>query len=140
MTEVEDLINKTLNYGQANGLHSFVNNINELIVIPKINAYIKLKYVKTELEFKCEVLNWLSFYVAPNHWYRYWSLRMMKYINYILNTNFTKEDFEIIYRILGNALHEDLTIKFIESNYDMGVLIQWYEEHYENLQMIKNWA
>ena len=122
MTEIDYLINKTLSYGYANGLHSFVNENNELIVIPKINAYFRLEDVKTTLDFKCKVINWLSYYVAPNHWYRYWSLKMMKYINYILNTNFTKDDFDLIYGRLGNNVHPALTIKFIESNYDMDVL------------------
>lgn len=122
MTEIDYLINKTLTYGYANGLHSFVNENNELIVIPSINAYFRLEDVKTELDFKCKVLNWLSYYVSSNHWNRYWSRKIMKYINYILETNFTKDDFDLIYGRLGNNVHPALTIKFIENNYDMDVL------------------
>lgn len=122
MTEIDYLINKTLTYGYANGLHSFVNENNELIVIPSINAYFRLEDVKTELDFKCKVLNWLSYYASSNHWNRYWSRKIMKYINYILETNFTKEDLDLIYCRLGNNVHPALTIKFIENNYDMNVL------------------
>lgn len=121
-TKVELLVNKTLSYGYEMGLHSFINRENELIVIPRVNAYFRLEDVKTELDFKCKVLNWLSYFCAPNHWYKYWSIRMMLYINYILGTNFTKTDFETIYWRLGNAINEKLTIEFIKSNYDMKLL------------------
>lgn len=120
--DVQKLIDRTLKYGENSGLKSFINEDNELIVIPKINAYFKLKDVETELDFKCKVLNWLSFYASPNHWDKRWSNEIIDYTNFILHTDFSKEDFETIYKHLGNGINNDLTIKFIQSDYDMKVL------------------
>ena len=52
---------------------------------------------------------------------------MLKGINDYLNTNFDFDDMEIIYTYLGNGVNRPLTIAFIESGYDMGV-IERYEE------------
>lgn len=120
--EVQNLINKTLYYGENSGLKSFINEDNELIIIPKINAYFRLENVYTELDFKCKVLNWLSFYASPNHWSKRWSNKIIDYTNFILHTDFSKEDFETIYKHLGNGINNDLTIKFIQNDYDMKVL------------------
>lgn len=120
--DVQNLIDRTFQYGENNGLGSFINEDKELIVIPKINAYFRLEDVETELDFKCKVLNWLSFYASPNHWSKRWSNEIIDYTNFILHTDFSKEDFETIYNHLGNGINNDLTIKFIRSNYDMKVL------------------
>ena len=120
--EVQNLINRTLHYGENSGLKSFINEDNELIVIPKINAYFRLENVYTELDFKCKVLNWLSFYASSNHWSKRWSNEIIDYTNFILHTDFSKEDFDTIYKHLGNAINNDLTIKFIQNDYDMKVL------------------
>lgn len=120
--EVQNLIDRTFQYGENSGLKSFINEDNELIVIPKINAYFRLENVYTELDFKCKVLNWLSFYASSNHWSKRWSNEIIDYTNFILHTDFSKEDFDTIYNHLGNGINNDLTIKFIQSDYDMKVL------------------
>lgn len=120
--EVLNMINKSI--CNPYGLRCFINNIDELIVSPKLNAYFRLADVETELEFKCKCLEWLSFYVANNHWFGHDKERkkIEKFINYILNTKFTHDDYQDIYCRLGNRVNHSLTESFINNNYDMNLL------------------
>lgn len=49
---------------------------------------------------------------------------MIDYINFILNVYFSKEDFETIYKYLGNGINNELTIKFIQGNYNLKILME----------------
>lgn len=120
--QVINMINKSL--ANPCGLRCFINNDDELIVSPKLNAYFRLSDIETELDFKCKVLEWLSFYVANNHWFGHDKERknIEHFINYILGTHFNHDDFQYIYCELGNRVNHQLTISFIESNYDMNLL------------------
>ena len=120
--KVQNLINKTICNPQ--GLRSFINNQNELIVSPKLNAYFRLEDVKTELDFKCKCLEWLSYFVADNHWFGNSKERkkIESFINYILGTDIKHSEFQLIYMRLGNRINHTLTVKFIESNYNIKVL------------------
>lgn len=120
--EVQNLINKSICNPQ--GLETFINNENELIVSPRLNAYFRLEDVETELDFKCKCLEWLSFFIANNHWFGKDKERkkLESFINYILGTNISHDDFQIIYMKLGNRVNHELTIKFVESNYNINLL------------------
>lgn len=120
--EVINMINKALT--NPCDLQCFINNHDELIVSPELNAYFKLEDLETELDFKCKVLEWLSFHVADNHWFDYTEERinLENFINYMLGTHFNHDDFQYIYQELGNRVNHKLTIGFIESNYDMKLL------------------
>lgn len=120
--EVINMINKALT--NPCDLQCFINNHDELIVSPELNAYFRLEDVETELDFKCKVLEWLSFHVADNHWFGYIEERinLEHFINYMLETHFNHDDFQYIYLKLGNSVNHKLTINFIESNYDMNLL------------------
>ena len=117
--EVLNMINKAI--CNPYRLRCFINNQDELIVSPKLNAYFRLEDVETELQFKCKCLEWLSFYVADNHWFGYDAerKRIERFINYMLGTHFSHDDFQYIYCKLGNCVKHTLTIQFIESGYDM---------------------
>lgn len=43
-------------------------------------------------------------------------------INKFLGTDFTREDMKMIYVNLGNAVHHQKTLEFIDSGYDMELL------------------
>ena len=121
--EVQMLINKCV--CNPFRFKVFINNENELIISQKGNVYFRLADVKTELDFKCKVLEWLSYFCADNHWYNEYnhlSNRMESMINYILGTDFTHEEYQTIYCRMGNAIHHQLTIDFINSNYDFKML------------------
>ena len=63
--EVQLLLNKTVM--NPYGFRPFINNINELILDKPLNIYFRLDDIETELDYKCKVLEWVSFYVADNH-------------------------------------------------------------------------
>lgn len=107
---------------------SFINHKNELILIPKTNLYFCLNDVESEFDLKCKVIEWCSRdayktmpYLANRSNLKYQN-NVRKNINIFLKTNFTRNDMELIYSRLGNAVHHQLTIKFVQSNYDMGIL------------------
>ena len=105
------------------GFKPYVNRENEIIFCDRPNTYFRLGDINTELDFQCKVLEWLSFLTADNHWY--WpktGRNMEKLINYLLDTNFTHEDYQYIYVHLGNRVNHDLTIRFIKSGYNIELL------------------
>lgn len=116
-TEVKLLINKLLSLG----LKSFINRNNELILIPKTNLYFRLEDVKTELDFKCKLLEWCS-RDSIKGVSIYWQRKTRNMINYLLDTNFTENNLNMIYCRLGNCVNHNLTVAFIESNYDFNLL------------------
>lgn len=107
---------------------SFINYLNELILVPKTNLYFCLDDVESELDIKCKILEWCSRHAAKSQYYirkkyneEYRS--MVRYrINEYLNTDFNGDQMKLIYQRLGNAINHDLTIKFVKSGYDMNVL------------------
>ena len=100
---------------------AFINHLNELILIPKTNLYFRLEDVKTELDFKCKVLEWCSRDcikgVSKNM-----QNETSKLVNYLLDTAFSTDQLEAIYCRLGNCVNHSLTIQFIQSNYDLSLL------------------
>jgi len=105
---------------------SFINSSNELIIVPKINIYFRLEDVKNELDFKCKVIAWLS---RPSHKgvSVYWQNGIRKILNQLLETNFSKDDMDLIYTYLGNDVNRPLCEKFIQSNYDLTMLREKYD-------------
>lgn len=107
---------------------SFINHINELILIPKTNLYFSLRDVESEVDLKCKVLEWCSRHAVKSMPYSsnrsnyIYQNNVRKNINIYLNTNFSREDMELIYQRLGNGIRHDLTVKFVMSNYDLYIL------------------
>ncbi|MPQ27544.1 hypothetical protein EHX26_00250 [Brochothrix thermosphacta] len=102
----------------------FINKRDELIVVPSKNLYFRLEDVTNKTELIAKILNWLS-RSATKGVSPYWQKRVRLMINGYLETDFNKEQFSFIYEVLGNAINNDLTIRFIESNYDFGLLEGW---------------
>lgn len=100
---------------------AFINMRYELILEPKNNIYFRLEDVETELDFKCKMIAWLS-RPSCKGVSVYWQKKILKGLNEFLETEFSHEDMTEIYTRLGNDTHRKLTIKFIESNYDLSVL------------------
>lgn len=100
---------------------SFINRSNEIILEPRNNVYFRLENVDTELDFKCKMFAWLSRPISKGL-NRYWSSKVLNSFNSLLGTNFTKEEMYKIYDRLGNDVNRRLTIRFIESGYDMTLL------------------
>lgn len=100
---------------------AFINLSNELILERKNNLYFRLEDVETELDFKCKMLAWMSRPIAKGLT-PHWSKKMLLGFNQLMGTNFTKADMQVIYTELGNDVNTELSIKFIESNYDLTLL------------------
>ncbi|GIN71273.1 hypothetical protein J14TS2_17480 [Bacillus sp. J14TS2] len=100
---------------------SFINHNNEIILEPRNNVYFRLEDVNSELDFKCKILAWISRPIAKSL-NKYWSPRVLQGLNELLHTNFTKDEMLKIYDRLGNDVNRQLTISFIESNFDLSLL------------------
>ena len=107
---------------------SSTNSLGEFILCRRSNEFFNLRNCKDEFEVKCKVLEYLSrgaFKSEPfdsdranNRYHDFVSSG----INKFLGTNFDDYDFEKIYQYLGNGINRNLTIKFIESGYDLSLL------------------
>lgn len=111
------------------GEYTTINN--KRIRVPKkgifVNLYFLTDNIETKNEVKCKVLEYFS---RPAHKTMYGSETaddlihqyILDCINQYLNTSFTQEDMSLIYTRLGNGIHRTLTLKFIESGYDLNIL------------------
>lgn len=99
----------------------FINSSFELIVEPRNNIYFRLEDVETELELKCKIIAWLSRPSCKGVG-DYWQKRIRAIFNEFLGTEFTLDDMQEIYTYLGNDCNRQLSIKFIESNYNLNLL------------------
>jgi len=107
---------------------SFINDRDEFIAHERTNQYFLLGDCETPEDIEAKVIEWLSraaFKTQP--YYQEWRNRklhefILDGINAFLETSFTEKDMEIIYQRLGNAIRHDLTMKFINSGFDVGML------------------
>lgn len=112
---------------------SFINHNKELILIPKTNLYFYLGDVNTVDEVKYKLLEWCSRSCFKARPYRYakknkeYQDNVLRKVNECLDTEFTREQMELIYTKLGNCIRHELTIKFVSSGYDMKLLeeLEW---------------
>ncbi|MFQ7653346.1 MAG: hypothetical protein ACLRKY_03515 [Enterococcus gallinarum] len=100
---------------------AFINRRNELILVPTKNIYFNLNCVESKRDITVKIFHWLS---RPAHKGvgSYWENRIRAIINNYLQTDFNRDDFDLIYTKLGNAINPELTEKFIDSDYDLKVL------------------
>lgn len=104
---------------------SFINDDNELILIPKTNLYVRLEDVNTPTELKYKLLEWCSRDCSCALRYsQEWRNRryqddVLTRINKCLGTNFTREEMELVYDVLGNGCNHKLAKRFVSSGYDM---------------------
>lgn len=109
---------------------SFINNSCEFIAYPRTNLYFNLGNCKNLLDVKCKVLEWFSRDASKAMPFRSdwrneeYNTMIRERINDFLGTNFSLEDMHIIYQRLGNCINHDLTVKFVNSDYDMAVLAE----------------
>lgn len=108
--------------------NSFINQNGEFIAHLEANEYFKLLNCENELEVKCKVLEWLSrgaYKTQPFHSNKkneQFNKFMLNGINKFLETKFCVTDIGVIYQELGNQVNRKLTIKFVDSDYDISIL------------------
>jgi hypothetical protein len=108
--------------------NSFINSRNEFIAHEYSNQYIILENCESELDLSCKILEWFSRAAHKTSTYSAeWRNRkfhefMRNGINNFLETNFSEQDMDIIYTKLGNAINHELSVKFVNSGYDLNIL------------------
>ncbi len=113
---------------------AFIYRNGEIIVHKKANSYFLLKDCVSRLDVQCKVLEWLSRDAYKTEPFESTTKNIqfnefiLEGINTFLGTNFTENDMEEIYTYLGNRCNHQLTVRFIESGYDVSML----EEDYKN--------
>lgn len=118
-TEIE--LAKLLGHIKNHSPKYFINQNNELIVVPSWNIYFGLYNVESPLDLKCKVVEWLS-RPACKGVSSYWQKRVRAIFNDYLGTDFNRDEMERIYMYLGSAIKHSLTIKFVESGFDLEVM------------------
>lgn len=107
---------------------SFINSINELILVPKTNLYFRLEDVETLLDLKCKIIAWCSracCKTAPFHstWRNeQYQKEVRNAVNNYFGTDFNVEEWMYIYTYLGNDIRRELCEKFVESDFDIEVI------------------
>lgn len=125
------MVDSTITYRLASAFpDSWINGALEFIAHTRANEYFRLEDCETELDVQCKVLEWLSrgaHKTCPFNSDRKnenFHAFMLDGINKFLGTDFTEEDISLIYDRLGNRVRHDLTVKFINSGYDMSLLVR----------------
>ena len=108
---------------------SFINQHGEFIAHREANEYFNLSKCVDELEVKCKVLEWFSRAAYKRQPFRTtkknneFNKFMLKGINEFLDTDFGETEIQRIYQELGNQVDRTLTVKFINNNYDINILL-----------------
>lgn len=99
----------------------YINHNLEAIVHPRRNSYFRLEDVKTEMDLKAKILEWLSREACKGGTKKTQAYHLDG-INAFLGTTFSQEDMMEIYTYLGNRVNHAKTLRFIESGCDMTAL------------------
>ncbi|MBE7114504.1 hypothetical protein FT641_18205 [Bacillus paranthracis] len=118
-TEVQILVEKTKEVFPK----AYVNSSNELIFDPRNNLYFRLEDVENRLDFICKMFAWLSRPISKSL-SEYKSKEVLKRFNRMLGTSFTKDEMLVIYNYLGNDANRNLCVRFIETNYDLSLMVE----------------
>lgn len=108
---------------------SFINESNELILLPAKNVYLNLNRIKTFEDLCCRVICSLSREIANSNYYSregkniWYRQDMQERIENSIGYSLTTDDWEYIYTFLGNDLRPDLTREFVELDFDMDYLV-----------------
>lgn len=124
----KELLRKTMATFSSSFINNNMNNNFELILIPKLNVSFMLENIKSDVEFKCKILEWVSRPALKACPYKRDRLNIkyrqdiLNNINKVLDTYFSEKDIDLIYTKLGNGINRDLAIKFVLSGYDLKLL------------------
>ena len=105
---------------------SFINRQLELILIPKTNTYFSLRNCSTKKDIVSKVLMCCTRDIAKARPYQQQKrnirfyvdnrTRLEKYLGSSINVN-------VVYHCLGNGINKELTYQFIDSGFDMNLLL-----------------
>lgn len=107
---------------------SSINRFGEVTISEKGNVYFIARDCKTKEDVICKLLEWCSRPMAKGEPYTYekrnseWRDSLIYGLNLYLGTSFNQDDMYWIYDRLGNRVNHELTLKFIESGYDLSLV------------------
>jgi len=108
--------------------NSYLNACGELIISDVGNVYFTAKNCETKKDIICKLLEWCSRSMAKGEpcvserRNSEWRDSLIYGLNLYLGTSFTQDDMYWIYDRLGNRVNHELTLKFIESGYDLSLV------------------
>lgn len=107
---------------------SYIANDGFLVLYKGKIIGFQTKYLKSRNDIKCELIEWCSRDACKTQFYqqnarniRIWE-ELRDSINEYLGTKFSHDDMLEIYTYLGNGINHELTVKFIQSGYNMKIL------------------
>lgn len=106
---------------------SFINRNFELILEKRRNLYINFELVKTVRDLKMNMIQWKSRSCIKGDDEKI-LIKTRKNFNEFFKKDFSLEDLELIYELLGNEVNPDLCAKFIDSDLNIGILKNYKEE------------
>ena len=107
---------------------SYLNSFGECILSDVGNVWFNAKKCKTKKDIICKLLECCSRPIAKGQPYRNekknieWRTELLNCLNDYLKTNFSLDDMYWIYDQLGNGVNHKLTLKFINSGFDLTLL------------------
>lgn len=108
---------------------SYINSFGELIISVKGNVFFTATDCKTKEDVICKLLEWCSRPMAKGEPYASarrnseWRESLIYGLNLYLGTSFTQENMYWIYDKLGNRVNHELTLRFIDSGFDLSLLL-----------------
>ena len=100
----------------------FVNENNEFIAVPKTNSYFILDDCNDRKDVHVKMVKWLSRDCGKAQISPVAKEFNQQGFNNFCGTTFDEEDFILIYSKLGNGVNHELTLDFVESEFDLEML------------------
>lgn len=100
---------------------SFINRNFELILEERRNLYVNFELVKTVKDLKMNMIQWKSRACIKGDDEKI-LIKTRKKFNEFFKKDFSLEDLELIYELLGNEVNPDLCERFINSDLNIEIL------------------
>lgn len=110
---------------------SYINRNLEVILIPKTNTYFSLVGCSTKRDIVAKVLMWCTRDIGEGEPYQQ---RKRNIDFYVDNRDRLRKylgsdiDVHVVYHCLGNGINKELTHRFIDSGFNMDMLLKEIEE------------
>lgn len=108
---------------------SFINRNFELILEKRRNLYVNFELVKTVKDLKMNMIQWKSRACIKGDDEKI-LIKTRKKFNEFFKKDFSLEELELIYELLGNGVNPDLCEKFIDNDLNIEILNNYKEVKY----------
>ncbi len=116
--------------------NSFINRVNELILVPRTNLFLNLNTIYSDKDLKYRVISACSRdCISEKSQSAYWARITRVAVNMYLETEFEEGDFRLLYSNFGNRCNEEGARLFIEEGMDITQFDEWNEGPYKNITL-----